>query len=752
MKKWILRIFLATSLAISVNFADENDNADLDDIKTYELEATEITAAYEVDATPERSVITSEEIKRSGAQNLGQAIKRTPGVYYREPSGGGNSPSIYIRGYSNAQIGVYVDGIPMNSIYGGSADYSMFATSGLSGVEVAKSFADPSLGAGTLGGSINMLSARPENELEVLISSQYIGNDGNKGKETRYDVSVGTKQQKFYFKIDYANANKDTYSFSKDYNSGWDNGRGYEFNGYYKTQTLKMKLGWTHNINNEYSLNYILTKGSKGGMTSNAQSYEQGGGSSVDKHANTFSDYPVLDTQTIYMLGTTYLTPNLVLDSKLFYQNFGDTETGRYRETGVLHNAISDSNYNDETYGTMLDFIYHIAEKSKLSFGINAKYSEHNKFSAMQKTLVEPYEYDFETRATAGEIVGDVFAQYSQGFGDFRLILGASYDIAATTKARIYYNYGSTQGYMDRQITAKGNVAWQGVLYYDFLQGHSLHLNVGQKYRLPTLRQRYSGESAEYAPNPDLKPESAINYEIGYDLSLPSTAVSFAVFYNDLKNMFDSTGRFFNEDTGLCPSPQIQNGVKGCYQIGNLSGGYSYGGEIAVEQGFFKDNALLIGASYSYIAKYAKNNANENRADEQKAGNKITDYSNHIVQGKIAIKPIKDLEITGYATYESAPYIARVSVPNTGTVTMDSYSYWYDRLASNEYVNFDLMARYVVGYGFSINAGVYNLTDRDNYIVTTGAWTDMKNGFTEKPIIKRHLSGRRYVMGFEWRY
>ena len=73
MKKWILRIFLATSLAISVNFADENNasvDLDFDDIKTYELEATEITAAYEVDATPERTTITSEEMTRSGAASV----------------------------------------------------------------------------------------------------------------------------------------------------------------------------------------------------------------------------------------------------------------------------------------------------------------------------------------------------------------------------------------------------------------------------------------------------------------------------------------------------------------------------------------------------------------------------------------------------------------------------------------------------------------------------------------------------------
>lgn len=733
MKKHICIVFLV-SLA---NFALADD-----EIKTYELEATEITA-YEVDNNPETTTISANEMKKSGANNLAQAIKRTPGVFFREATGESATPEIYIRGYSNAQIGVYIDGIPMMSIYGGGADYSAFATSGLAGVQVSKSFANVAFGPNTLGGAINMISSKPEKEFEFGANLNYIGNDGAKGKETQQSISVGTNQGKYYFQIDYSTMKRDTYSFSREYKHDYAI-RGYEFNAHYKMETIKLKAGIMPNENHEYSLNYILAKGSKGGMSSDPD----------DKSSpSTYNDRPVIDTQTIYLLGNSFFTSKLDLDSKFFFQNFSDRDWYRNKNGDLNVNPATDfirtkSIYDDITYGGILTLNYQPAHKAKISLGLNAKYSKHTQFSWDSYRGTSGYVYEYFTKpAQAAEIQASAFAQYAQGFGKFRLILAGSYDKVDTTNASIEYDYGAYKGVMDRKISPKTYFSWQSVLYYDFARGQSVHFNVGQKHRMPTLRQRYSSETAEYAPNPDLKPESALNYELGYDLNLASTKVSVAVFYNDLKNMFDSSGTF-TADRSLCPAPTASGG---CMMIGNSDEGHSYGGEVAVEQGFFSDDALVIGANYNYIEKY---DTSKNDYNLEGTSRKITDYPNHIVQGKIAVKPVKDLEITGFATYESAPLYQRRQVRRGSSQTI---GYQYDRFKDNEFVNFDIMANYNVGKGFSVNAGVYNLMDRDNYVIeqersfATNGY-DWEDNIGTRRLKFKHLSGRRYVVGFGYRY
>ena len=754
MKKGILQIFIALSLVASLNFADElspESRANLDDIKTYELEAVEIIGTYQVDAHPETTSISAKDIKDSGARDLGQALRQTPGVLFREGTGSSNTQEIYIRGYSNNQICVYLDGIPMMSIYGGGADYGQFATAGLAGVEVLKSFVDSAFGANSLGGAVNMISARPEKEFEFSIFSTYIGSGAKKGIETRQGINIGTNQGKYYISVDYTKTKRDTYAFSKRYAQrdinkgleGFDIAKGYAYNGHYENETLKLKFGVQPNENHDYSINYILSKGGKGGMLDLSE-----GGTSY----NVYTDYPTKDTQTIYFLGTTFFTPELNLDSKVFYQNFGDRAASIDSTTG-FQVTYRGKRYDDKAYGGIFDFNYQLAEKSMVKFGANAKYSEHISLESLTPAddgRVQCCRFD-ET-ASVGELSSSLFAQYSQGLGKFRLILGASLDRMDTTHSRIFVNNsisGATGGnrvYQTNRYSIGSNYTLQGVLYYDFLQGHSLHINVGKKYRMPSLRERYSTEDYDFAPNPNLKPEGAINYEVGYDLSLPSTNLSVAVYYNDLTNIFDSGGTFKTKENCVYPDAKGE-----CLMIGNIPRGYSYGGEVSVNQGFFKDNALTIGGSYSYIQKVAKNTPQYTGIVEPASNRKITQYPNHIAQGKITLKATKKLEFIGLATYESAPlYAVRLTKDNA------EIGYEWARFKDNEFVNFDIKANYEVFKGLTMNAGIYNLTDRDNYVAKYGNtkfYTQPDaNGIRRKSFIEYHFAGRRYFVGVEYKY
>lgn len=112
-----------------------------------------------------------------------------------------------------------------------------------------------------------------------------------------------------------------------------------------------------------------------------------------------------------------------------------------------------------------------------------------------------------------------------------------------------------------------------------------------------------------------------LSYGLGYDLTLPSTHLSVTGFYNDL---YDS---LFIKQTGV-------NGNLPIYKLTNGYGGQSWGGEVSIEQGFFADNALIIGANYSYI--YSKQRADDKSTPEFR-------HHNHIANAKIQVSPIKTL-------------------------------------------------------------------------------------------------------------
>ena len=341
-----------------------------------------------------------------------------------------------------------------------------------------------------------------------------------------------------------------------------------------------------------------------------------------------------------------------------------------------------------------------------------------------------------------GEIKSSIFAQYAQGVGDFRFVLAGSYDRVDPTQRVMYRNAATAEQKWYRKYEDIGDYTLQGVLYYDFSQGNSLHLTVGKKQTWPSIETRYgSSTSGAYIINPDLKAESAINYEVGYDLkmksSLGSTYISTAAYFNDMKNMLTTESIYYDtKEMAECTSPSggptnyNPNNPYRCTKRINMDYGYTYGGEIAAEQGFW-DDKFVLGVNYSYIQKFAKGNSSDNR----NAGHKITDYANHQLNGKVAFYPRKDLDIVALWTYHSAPWYqtyTRWRDENNAWV----YNYYYVR--GRAYITVDLSVNYEIGKGLSVNVAAYNLVDRLN-------WLGSGTSYYVQP-------GRRFVVGLDYKY
>ena len=664
--------------------------------QTYQLGAVEVTAPRFVDYNPSVVDIDTKAIKDKNADNLAQAVRMAPGVLMHEATGRRGEPSISIRGYDGTKVGFFLDGIPMMSIYDKQTDFGQYVTQGIDSIHIVKGFTSPVYGMSVMGGAINIVSAKPQKELEVNFHQRLIVGRKSSPDEIRQGFGIGTNQGSYYFQADISHTNREQYPLSSDFKPTLLQPNHNKVNSYYKNITAKLKAG-VQNENHEYSLNFIYQRGKKGGLYS-----DDGGG--------PWWDWTHYDKKTLYLLGNSFFAPNFSLNTRLYYDSFYNVlnsdsakclsgDGSAWPRKGQCN---SNSIYDDNTIGAILTFDYVPFDSGDLKFGINTKRDKHLEKDATTKAIKDDLR----------ELNTSFFAQYAQRLGIFRAVIAGNYDIIYPLNVDFNDGNGNVR---DKQPELDNGFSLQGILYLDISDAQSVHFTLGTKDNLPTLKERYSSKFGLYVPNPGLEIESAINYEVGYDLSFGSTAVSVAAFYNDMRNMF--VEKTLEGADATCSNPD-----KGeCLQNVNAKSGYTYGGELSVQQGFFANDLLVLGANYSYIQKRAKGVGLDGYGGAD--GKKILDYPNHIANAKIAIRPLRSLEFIALGTLESARYYADGS---------GGY------VKGANYYSVDLSARYELARGFNITLGVTNVTDRDNY-----------SGYLGESY---HFAGRQWFAGVDYRY
>ena len=611
------------------------------------------------------SLITSEDIANHGAQNLADSIKYTQGVFIRPPSGAGaqrGEPTINIRGYSNNQIGMFIDGIPVHAIYG-RTDWSQFSSFGISEISISKGYTSPLYGMNTMGGAVNIITSKPNDKLEIYGGYTFISNN-----EHRVKAQVGSNLGQWYFQVGYDFTDRDSINLSHNFKPTTLQTNTKMLNSYYQNHTLRAKVGYEPNENHEYSLNLIYAKGQKGGA--------------ISVNGGAKWDWPHYDKLTFYILGNSKFNDMISLNSKFYYDSFYNElqSRGRLTATGLTGTGFS-SIYDDYSLGLIETLGFAFGENIDFKFGVNLRNDNHTSTDKNMggSTTGTGDLRDFST---------SIFAEYAQRITNwFRFVLNGSYDRNDVLKAKDWWKI-SLQGW-----------TLQGILYFDINDYWNIYLNAGKKSKLPNLNSRYSSSMGRSIPNPDIRAESAINYEIGTTFDYESTKISAAVFYNDMNDMLIQT-----TVVGGCLNPN--NNL--CYKNVNAKEGYTYGVEFGFNQGFL-DDRISFGANYAFIKKWAK-------------GEKITDYPEHIVNVNFMTTPIKYFDIIAYFTYQSKQWYAI-----TNGYAKNDHIYLVDLK-----VNLRPISSVP---SFQLSLGAYNLLDK-NYYYNSGYYQ----------------AGRRILMGVEYKY
>jgi iron complex outermembrane recepter protein len=137
------------------------------------LPEIEIDAATKTPVAQERApasvtVITGEQIEKGVSGRIGDILKTTPGIYMRgsafDLTRPGNSVgTLTMRGIPGApRTMMLVDGVPLNSPYAATIDYSTIPTTGIDRIEVVPGAFSSLYGTNAMGGIISITTKKPE--------------------------------------------------------------------------------------------------------------------------------------------------------------------------------------------------------------------------------------------------------------------------------------------------------------------------------------------------------------------------------------------------------------------------------------------------------------------------------------------------------------------------------------------------------------------------------------------------------------
>jgi len=661
-KNWTAKpLWLACMLALATSASAE----------TFTLGEVQVTAPGADTLSGTTTTVDQEEMRAFNRETVGKALNVLPGITTTE-GGGRNEQMINVRGFDLRQVPVFVDGIPVYVSYDGYVDLGRFNTFDLAAIDVSKGFSSVLYGPNALGGAINLVSRKPTKELEGDVTAGLYLNRNLASNGYHTDVNGGGNHGTWYWQTGASYLDKNQYKLSGDFSpTRWENG-GYRDNSYNRDKKINLKLGWTPQVGDEYTVNYINQQGTKGTPV-------YAGTDAASTTSARFWQWPYWDKESLYLISRTGIGDASYLKVRAYYDKFKNSITNftNTNYTTLKATPFYQSWYDDYSYGASTEFGTKLSSDNTLKLAAHIKediHREHNQGNPIQ---------NFKDQTTS------LGVEDTQRLIDkLDLVSGISRDARDTKQAE---NYVSSK-IVDFQ---KDNTsAWnpQVGLFYHVSTTNEVHATVSRKSRFPTIKDRYSYRMGTAIPNASLNPEKSTNYEIGASgLVAASTRLSAAVFYYDIQDMMQSVA--------ITPVTLCGNAATTCTQMQNIGKVQTKGAELGILNTLTE--AIEIGANFTLLNR------------------------KNVTSPSIILTDVPNRKLFAYTKWQaSAPLSVLASVEANSSRFSSSDG---KRIAGGFGVA-NLKSTYQFNQAWSAEIGVNNLLDR-NYMLFEGYPLEGRNYF-----------------------
>jgi vitamin B12 transporter len=489
--KWkvVLTIAVAGWILPGPALAETKDNAN----RMTEIVVTaEPLSGSEAAGTVHR--ITAEQIRQQGADTLDEALEMVPGVIVREGPEG--TPRIDIRGFRTRHVQLFINGIPIRETFDDQFDPTIIPVENIAEIKVTTGGGSVLYGQGGNGGAIDIITKKGVQGVQGSISAEA-------GTGQRY-IGRGT--------VGAASDKIDVFASASHYDRDHFNtpGKHETFDGL-TDERLNSDRQRTSFFGN---MGYRLSEKTQLGLTVSHDRGENGKPPVLEPEGtDPFAKNPKYD-RTDNLDNTSFQAalsgdPEGPFQYRVWgYHNQRFQEDNRYDNTMTANDPDTwtqerRNSYHEESdtriQGISAQFKYRAGQAGTATLGLNGEKDlwEADGFtvtdnSGTREAIDEKREVKFYSAAL----------EYEHNFSD-----------------RLGGVIGYSQQFMKKDEGSDENdFTYLIGAFFELTDSTLLRANHARKVRFPSIKQLYSGTSA----NPDLNPENTWHYEVGFEQALPA--------------------------------------------------------------------------------------------------------------------------------------------------------------------------------------------------------------------------------------
>ncbi len=474
-----------------------------------EVVVTGTRSERDIVETPVRTeVVSREEIERTHARSLKEALENIPGLQLREIHGK-SGYELSLQGLSSDQVLVLIDGLPLAASTGSTVDLSQYALAEVERIEVVKGAASAQYGSAAMGGVINVITRRirPGFSGKVMADAGSYGSQNAEGRAAAigaHHAQASLEGGSERFRLRVAADKRDDKGFAVDPDAWARQG-----------DVARRE---------QYGTRFSWLPASGGELWLEGSRYTEDDGQRLPvEYFPPNLIYPVKSeaiTRDRYIAGLSReLGDGFKVQLKALHETY-ESQSWKNNNLAAAPYDRRDAEQDTRHVSTQLDLP---AWGSQL-WQLGADWHR----ETLTQTLNGVSEFTGPNGVTRES--RELFAQDDIFLGaDWELLLGLRYQDDS--------DFGS-------HFAPKASLRWT-FLDDDDWNG-ALRLSVGQGYRVPNLKERYylfdhSSIGYKVQGNPDLQPESSQSYQFGATFRLSrDLTLDTNLFYNDVTDLIQT--------------------------------------------------------------------------------------------------------------------------------------------------------------------------------------------------------------------